>query len=62
MRNMTYNVQYGVATISKLFKIIVLFCKKEPYKRDDILQKRHIIVRSLLIAGTQYDVRAHSAI
>ena len=28
---------YGVATISRLLKIIGLFAK-EPYKRDDILQ------------------------
>jgi len=27
---------------------------KEPYKRDDILQKRPIIVRSLLIVATPY--------
>jgi len=27
---------------------------KEPYKRDDILQKRHIIWRSLLIVATPY--------
>jgi len=33
---------YGVATISRLLKIIGLFCKRA-YKRDDILQKRPII-------------------
>ena len=27
---------------------------KEPYKRDDILQKRALIVRRLLIVGTAY--------
>jgi len=27
---------------------------KEPYKRDDILQKRHIILRSLLILANPY--------
>ena len=27
---------------------------KEPYKRDDILQKRHIVWKSLLIAATPY--------
>jgi len=96
---------YGVAMISRLFKIIGLFCKralskrrysaketyhfkkptnrshimciyvfqdtymspfalftkqtrptKEPYKRDDILQKRPIILRSLLIVATPYKV------
>jgi len=44
---------YGVATISSLFKIIGLFCKK-PYKRDDILQRRPIILRSPLIGATPY--------
>ena len=33
------------------FKSQVSFAK-EPYKRDDILQKRHIILRSLLIVAT----------
>jgi len=28
--------------------------EKEPCKRDDILQKRHIILRSLLIVATPY--------
>ena len=42
---------YGVATISRLLKMIGLF-GKEPYKRDDILQKRPIIWRSLLIVAT----------
>ena len=44
---------YGVATISRLLKITGLFTK-EPYKRDDILQKRHLILRSLLIVATPY--------
>jgi len=42
---------YGVATISRLLKIIGSFAK-EPYKTDDILQKRPIILRSLLIVAT----------
>ena len=42
---------YGVASTSRLLKIIGLFAK-EPYKRDDILQKRRIILRSLLIVAT----------
>jgi len=42
---------YGVAMISRLLKIIVSFVK-EPYKRDDIQQKRPIIWRSLLIEAT----------
>jgi len=43
---------YGVATISRLLAIIGLFCEKEPYKRNDILQKRPIILRCLLIVAT----------
>jgi len=31
-----------------------VFCAKEPYKRDYILQTRPIILRSLLIIGTPY--------
>jgi len=42
-----------VATISRLLKIIGLFCKG-PYKRDYILQKRPTILRSLLIVATPY--------
>jgi len=44
----------GVAAISRLLKIISLFCTfaKEPHKRDDILKKRPIILRSLLIVAT----------
>jgi len=41
----------GVATISGFLKIICLFCKKH-YKTDHILQKRPIILRSLLIVAT----------
>jgi len=35
------------------FKLLVSFAK-EPYKRDDILQKRPRISRSLLIVATPY--------
>jgi len=35
---------------------------KEPYKRDDILQKRPIILRSLLIVATPYAYRVMSHI
>jgi len=35
-------------------KVQVSFAK-EPYKRDDILQKRHIILRRLLIVATPYN-------
>jgi len=36
-------------------KLQVSFAQ-EPYKRDDILQKRPMILRSLLIVATPYDV------
>jgi len=45
---------YGVATISRLLKIITSSFAKEPYKRDCILQKRPIISRGLLIVDTPY--------
>jgi len=38
-------------TISRLFKLYVSFAK-EPHKRDDILQKRPVILRSLLVVAT----------
>jgi len=50
---------YGVASISRLLKIIGLFCK-EPYKRDDILQKRPMFLGSLLIVATPYEVSWHT--
>jgi len=37
-------------------KLYVSFAK-EPYKRDDILEKRPIILRSLLIVATPQQVR-----
>jgi len=37
------------------FKLHVSFAK-EPYKRDDILQKTPILLRSLLIIATPYDI------
>jgi len=42
---------YGVAMISRLLKLYVSFAK-EPYKREDILQKRPIIYRSLQTVAT----------
>jgi len=42
---------YAVATIGRLLKILGLFCKRA-HKRDDILQKRPMIFRSLLIVAT----------
>jgi len=44
---------YGVALYSRLLKIIGLFCKRD-LKKHDILQKRPMILRSLLIAATPY--------
>ena len=53
------HVWYGAATINRLLKIIDLVCKssfaEEPYKKDYILQKRPVILRSVLIAATPYD-------
>ena len=49
---MSHKYAYGVATISRLLKIQVSFAK-EPYQRDYILQKRPIVLRSLLIIATQ---------
>ena len=43
--------KYGVATISRLLKLQVSFVK-EPYKRDFILHKRPVILRSLLVVAT----------
>jgi len=47
---------YGVASIGRLLKLKVCF-EKEPYKRDHILQKRPMILRSLLIVATPYEER-----
>jgi len=46
-------ITYGVALVSRLKKIQVSFAK-EPYKTDDILQKRPIILRSLLTVATPF--------
>ena len=35
----------------------VCLCVYEPYKREDILQKRRMILRSLLIIATPYSER-----
>ena len=48
------SIRYGGATISRLLKIIRLFCKRAQYKRDGILHKRPVILRSLLIIATPY--------
>jgi len=41
---------------------VKVFFAKEPYKRDDILQKRPIILRSLLIVATPYRMEQSSQI
>jgi len=51
-------INCGVDTISRLLKIMGLFCK-EPYKRDDILQKRPIILKSLLIVAAPHLVETN---
>ena len=38
---------YGVATVSRIDKLEVSFAK-EPYERDDILQKRPMLLSILL--------------
>jgi len=43
---------YGVATISRLVKYVSF--AQEPYKRGYILQRRPMILRSLLIVATPY--------
>ena len=45
------NLTMGWLRLVGSFKLHVSFVK-EPYKRDDILQKRPIILRSLLIVAT----------
>ena len=43
--------KYGVASTNRLLKIIGLFCKRA-LQKNDILQMRLIILRSLLIEAT----------
>ena len=50
---LAYWNRYGVASICRLLKLYVSFAK-EPFKRDDILRTRPIILRSLLIVATPY--------
>ena len=46
-------IHMGQLRLVGSLKLQVYFAK-EPYKRDDILQKRHVILRSLLIVATRY--------
>jgi len=43
------HVKYGVPEISRL--LMIGSFAKEPYKRDNILQKRPIVLRSVLIVA-----------
>jgi len=51
-----HRLGYGVATLVGSLKLHVSFAK-EPYKRGYILQKRPVILRSLLIGATPYEVK-----
>ena len=42
-------------------KLYVSFAK-EPYERDDILPKRHVILSSLLIVATPYQRREYGVL
>jgi len=60
-KNMSVVTQYfprlwyrGVAATSRLLTIIGLFCK-ETYNWDDVLQKRPIVLRNILIVATPYE-------
>ena len=52
-RLQTKSCDYGVATISRLLKIIGLFCRMSSLIYG-FLQKRPVILRSLLIVATSY--------
>jgi len=52
VRTIARMIMYGVATCSRLLKIIGFF-GKGALKRDGVLQKRPIILRSLLIVAAQ---------
>ena len=48
------DLRYGVATVSRIDKIIGLFCKRDLQKSCCILQKRPIILSILLTVATPY--------
>ena len=52
IENRHSNEAYGVATTSRLSLTSQVTFAKEPYKRGYILQKRRIILRSLLLVAT----------
>ena len=47
---------YQIHGFDTHFPDVQEICIKEPYKRDDILQKRPTILRSLLIVATPYQI------
>ena len=49
----THDIYHGEALVSRIDKIIGLFCKRDQ-KRHDILQKRPIIYSILLTIATSY--------
>ena len=53
------NMAMGWLRLVGSLKLQVSFAK-EPYKKDDILQKRLIILRSLLIVATPYGYSAEN--
>jgi len=56
-----YSQQQSITQLLKegSLKIHVSFAK-EPYKRDDILQRRRVLIRSLLIIATPYNSQQQS--
>ena len=52
MRHAIYVICYGVATISRLLKIIGLFCKRALQKRPIFFKETYNFLRSLLIVAT----------
>ena len=53
---------YCVATISRLLKIIGLFCKRDLYKRDEILQMRRIIFGTWRSVGVSVGVQVRGCV
>jgi len=51
------DIPYGVATISRLLKIIGLFAEYSLFYRA-LLQERPMILRSLLIEATPYSLKS----
>ena len=49
------HVWYKIICMTNMYHLTNMYAK-EPYKRDDILQKRPIFLRSLLIVATPYEI------